>query len=392
MKLWDTIETGKCCSFFTSTGVEEFFISVTSHPHSRLAEALDTVTANYGSLLRTCQLSADNLVFSRIYLSDIETNQVSLRKSILWGCMEQGAVSLVEQRPIFSGPISLFAYHIRGKEKLRKKVLTAGNGVWSNEVLVTGNHYAMLWNANYDGGNIDSDSYQQTEVAFDKLLASVRRHGMTLLRNGVRTWIFVRDIDTRYHGMVEARRNFFAQQGLTAQSRYLASTGIEGNSPVSNATVVLDSLTIGNLQDGQIVRMQALEHLAPAIKYGVTFERGLRVRFGDRSHIYLSGTASIDSQGEVLYPGDVCRQTHQTLTNIQALLQNQGASGRDIAYWIVYLRNPGDQDIVRHVMSDYFPENIPCLYLQASVCRPAWLVEIEGMGLIEDTSDYPPFL
>lgn len=392
MKLWDTIETGKCCSFFTSAGAEEFFISVTSHPHSGLAEALETVTANYDSLLRTCQLSADNLVFSRIYLSDIETNLASLRKSILWGCIEQGAVSLVEQRPIFSGPISLFAYHIRAKEKLQKKVLTAEKGVWSNEALVMGNHYTMLWNANYDGGNMASDSYQETKMAFHKLLASVRQHGMTLLHNGIRTWIFVRDIDSRYHGMVEARRNFFEQQGLTAQSRYLASTGIEGNSPVPNTTVVLDSLMIGNLQDGQIVRMQALEHLPPAIEYGVTFERGLRLRFGDRSHIYLSGTASINSQGAVLYPGDVCRQTHQTLANIQALLQNQGAGIRDIAYWIVYLRNPGDQDIVRHVMSDYFPDNIPCLYLRASVCRPAWLVELEGMGLIEDTSDYPPFL
>lgn len=392
MKLWDTTETGKCCSFVTSTGAEEFFISVTSHPHSPLAEALATVTANYDRLLQTCQLSAVNLVFSRIYLSDIAANHDFLRKSILWECMEQGAVSLVEQPPIFSGLISLFAYHIRGKETLQKKVLAAQNGEWSNEALVVGSHYTMLWNANYDGGSVAVDSHRETKVAFDKLLASVRRHGLTLLHNGVRTWIFVRDIDTRYHEMVEARRNFFEQQGLTAQSRYLASTGIEGNSAVPDTTVVLDSLTIGHLQDGQIVRMQALEHLAPAIKYGVTFERGLRVRFGDRSHLYLSGTASINSQGEVLYPGDVCRQTHQTLTNIQALLQNQGASIRDIAYWIVYLRNPGDQDIVRHVMSDYVPENVPCLYLHASVCRPSWLVEIEGMGLIEDTSDYPPFL
>ena len=75
------------------------------------------------------------------------------------------------------------------------------------------------------------------------------------------------------------------------------------------------------------------------IKYGVTFERGLRVRFGDRSHLYISGTASIDKNGDVIHVSDVKNQRRQTLDNVKALLSPHGARLKDMAYIIVYLRS-----------------------------------------------------
>ncbi|MFN2115781.1 MAG: sugar phosphate nucleotidyltransferase, partial [Anaerolineae bacterium] len=52
------------------------------------------------------------------------------------------------------------------------------------------------------------------------------------------------------------------------------------------------------------------------IDYGVTFERGIRIRFGDRSHLHISGTASIDKCGEIVHPGDILKQTERTVANI----------------------------------------------------------------------------
>ena len=40
--------------------------------------------------------------------------------------------------------------------------------------------------------------------------------------------VFVRDVDTQYAGMVKARKENFAEQGLTEQTHYISSTGIGG--------------------------------------------------------------------------------------------------------------------------------------------------------------------
>lgn len=117
-----------------------------------------------------------------------------------------------------------------------------------------------------------------------------------------------------------------------------------------DSIISLDALSISKLKPEQIVPIDALENLAQTIKYGVTFERGIRVRFGDRSHLYISGTASIDENGKVLHISDVKRQTQRTLENIQALLEPQRASMNDMAYLIVYLRSFKDKNKVMEVL------------------------------------------
>jgi hypothetical protein len=58
-----------------------------------------------------------------------------------------------------------------------------------------------------------------------------------LADNCVRTWFFVRDVDTQYAGMVRARRENFIQQGLTPSTHYIASTGIGGGPADTKALI-----------------------------------------------------------------------------------------------------------------------------------------------------------
>ena len=214
---------------------------------------------------------------------------------------------------------------------------------------------------------------------------------MRLTDNAIRTWVFVRDIDNNYRDMVKIRKVFFTAHGLTDKTRYLASTGIQGNAASAGQLVSIDSLSIGGLRPGQVVRMEAPSHLSSTILYGVTFERGLRVRFGDRSHLYISGTASIDHKGDVLFIGDAARQTERTIENIKALLAAHKAVIGDMAYIIAYVRNIDDQDEVRRVLDREIGSDIPMVFAEAAVCRPTWLVELEGLALIPDKSEFPPF-
>ena len=51
------------------------------------------------------------------------------------------------------------------------------------------------------------------------------------------------------------------------------------------------------------------------------FERGTSVEYGDRRHLFISGTASIDHRGEVVHVGDVREQTRRMWENVEKLLE-----------------------------------------------------------------------
>lgn len=93
-------------------------------------------------------------------------------------------------------------------------------------------------------------------------------------------------------------------------------------------------------------------------------------------HIYISGTASIDHQGKVLHQGDVLAQADRLLENISVLLQEGGSSLEKVPYFIVYLRDISDYALVDTYMQKRFP-HVPRILLEARVCRPSWLIEME---------------
>jgi enamine deaminase RidA (YjgF/YER057c/UK114 family) len=258
-------------------------------------------------------------------------------------------------------------------------------------VSVKGRSYSLLLTANHTAGDL-LDAYTQTQTVFASLHSCIRQSGMNLLDNGIRTWVYVRDIDNHYKDMVRARREFFAAHGLTDQTRYLASTGILGMTYSPERIVSADLLSIGGLAAGQVVRMEACSHLRPTILYGVTFERGLRVRFGDRSHLYISGTASINCEGEVLHEGDAELQTRRAIENVRALLAGQSASLDQLAYVIAYVRNVHDRQRVGKVLDEELGRKVPLVFVEAAVCRPTWLMELEGVAIVPERCDYPLFL
>ena len=119
----------------------------------------------------------------------------------------------------------------------------------------------------------------------------------------------------------------------------------------------------------------------PTVEYGVTFERGRELVFGDRRHLYVSGTASIDTQGQILHVGDVRRQAARAIDNIEALLKASNAVLSDMRHLIVYLRDIADAAVVEAVIAGSALVAVPRIIVRAPVCRPGWLVEMEGMAI-----------
>lgn len=378
--------------FTTSRGWDECMVMVGDVAGDSVEDTCELLYDRYIQSLYEHGLSAATLAFSRIHVSDIANQRDTIKNSRLYSFLNCGAVSMVEQAPLCKGPISVHSYHIvPGNRACRRWHLNHDCQCWRNGSLIHGENYRVLWLANYDGRNV-FDGHAQTEGIFDAIGTRLGSRGMDLRHNTVRTWIYVRDIDNHYLDMAKARLKFFRRIGLTDKTRYIASTGIEGKAKEVDTLVSIDSLSIGGLEEEQIVRMEVPENMPPTIHYGVTFERGLRIRFGDRSHIHVSGTASIDRDGKVMHVGNARRQTERTLDNVSALLFSQDATLDDMMYLYVYVRDPASSDTIRTVVERRVPAHVPVLFLRGAVCRPDWLVEIEGEGRIPDNSPYPDFL
>jgi len=378
-------------TFATPEGAHEHFLTITGDPGAGFPQSLAHVEAHYASALRAAGLSEETQIFTRVYLGDVANQAPILRQSALYKQLETGAVSAVGEACLNGGAACLFSYHVTGTGNAYPRQKITDPGAHRNSLLLSMRNYSILWNAGFCGtGQVDSCA--QTQEVFGAFGGIVGDEKMSLLSNTIRTWVFVRDIDNNYADMVKARREFFAAHNLTEKTRYLASTGIEGKSEAVNSLVTIDALSIGGLRDGQISRMDALDNMPRTIDYGVTFERGLRVRFGDRSHLYVSGTASIDKGGKVLHPGNVRAQTERTIENVTALLGTEGGTLGDLAYLFVYVRNFHDYDAVRETLASRIAGDLPVLYLHGAVCRPAWLVEMEGVAIASDSTGFLPFV
>jgi enamine deaminase RidA (YjgF/YER057c/UK114 family) len=151
----------------------------------------------------------------------------------------------------------------------------------------------------------------------------------------------------------------------------------------------MDALAVAGLKEAQIQFLHAPFFLNRTNEYGVTFERGTAISYGDRKHIYISGTASIDHQGNVVHPGDVLSQARRTLQNIEALLKEASAALTDIKQAIVYLRDTADYSVVEQFLREQTTLNNYIIVI-APVCRPAWLIEIECIAVTADGNpDFP---
>ncbi len=282
-------------------------------------------------------------------------------------------MSWVRQHPAPPAKVSLWAYHV--SDPVRTDKIKDGNTLTMKRGGLS--HH---WTTGITSLNKNT-SYEQTKCIFEKYNTILQRRGMSLADNVIRTWLFVQNIDANYHGMTEARKEFFAKHGLTQDTHFIASTGVEGDYINPAAMVTMDAYAISGIRQEQIKFLSAPDHLSPTYLYGVTFERATSIDYKDRKHIFISGTASIDRKGEILHPGDVSRQLERTLENTEALLKQAGATFKDMCVFIVYVRDPSDYIAAQQMMRKRFSD-APIDVVLARVCRPGWLIEVEGMAII----------
>jgi|GEM_PF-145045 len=157
--------------------------------------------------------------------------------------------------------------------------------------------------------------------------------------------------------------------------------GVSVREPRSEAaTAAVQKRAITNLK----VLNEAYGYAKPS-----SFVRGMRLDLNDIVILLISGTASIDENGDTVHVGDFRAQCRRTFKNITGLLESEGATWHDIVRTTCYLR-----DIERDYSA--FNEERTAFYkaqklnpvpastgIQARLCRPELLVEIEAIAMFK---------
>jgi enamine deaminase RidA (YjgF/YER057c/UK114 family) len=350
--------------------------------------SIGVLEEDYGRAMGSLNLNTRTLVHTKFFCTDLR-QRCALRHSELWEFAGNGSRSIIEQPPLSGGgSVSLLAYHIGTADSPPKKFteIDPVGGISRCDCRLQNYSVLMSGSRTGEGGT----TYDQTTDVMEDWSEELHEAGLSMLGNGVRTWIHVSDIDREYGEMVRARARVFMREELNPGTRFLASTGIEAGLLEPEHTVSMDALAIGGIKPSQISRMWAPGKMGAASDYGVTFDRGTAVTFGDRKHFYISGTASIDESGAVVYPGNAGAQALRAVENLSALLQSCDASLGDIAIYTVYLRNIEDYEAVRAEVRCSLPSDAIVHFTRGKVCRPDWLVEIEGTAITTNTSNFPP--
>lgn len=373
-------------SSFSRKNTEEIHLMCVHKGNTAFDQQLTEVIDSIEYFIQKNNISTDAPLLFRLFLSDCANQEKTVKKlSNYLNLIHNGcSISIVQQPPLNGSKVTIWAYLLNTKKPLikisEKDNLQINNGA-----------YQHIYHTQLLAEDTNEDSLGQTDAIFKAFNYDLTKKNLTIKENCIRTWIYVKDVDYNYQGVVIGRRNLFDKLDMNSKTHFITSTGIEGRHFDYKHSVLMDAYTVAGIIPEQVKFLTATEYLNPTHEYGVTFERGTSVDYGDRRHIFLSGTASIDNKGEVVYPQQIDKQIERTLINIEALLKDAEANMTDIAQLIIYLRDVGDTKVV----NDYFNKNhidLPKVIVLAPVCRPGWLIEMECIAIKSiDNPNYEAF-
>ena len=238
-----------------------------------------------------------------------------------------------------------------------------------------------LYIANINGampdGSIPADFREQADRMFAKSAPMLAAHGVRF-PEVFRTWCYLTEIDRDYAEFNASRTTFFQQENV---HRLPASTGIYAGLHPAASLCSFDLYALLN-PEGVAVEVMHTPTLNEANDYGSAFSRGMKVVLPEKTVLYVSGTASIDEHGTTLHVGDFQKQAERTLLNVHELLRHQGADFPDIVQAMTYLKHTADLPTFRAVCDRWQLVDVPNTLVEAGVCRPELLCEIEAIAVI----------
>jgi enamine deaminase RidA (YjgF/YER057c/UK114 family) len=103
--------------------------------------------------------------------------------------------------------------------------------------------------------------------------------------------------------------------------------------------------------------------------------------------LYISGQVALDPSGNLVGPGDFTAQVKQVFANLQARLDEAGASFNDVVKLSFYLVDSSNLQTVRDVRDSHVNREQPpasTLVVVKQLFRPDLLVEVDAIAVTND--------
>lgn len=194
-------------------------------------------------------------------------------------------------------------------------------------------------------------------------------------KNVVRTWFYLNNLISWYDDFNKVRSDYFEAAEIF-NNMIPASTGISAS---NNENSNLLSSVFSVKQKGDIVKIFSVPSplQCPAVDYKSSFSRAVEIDHPDYRQLIISGTASIDTEGNTVHVGDICKQISLTMEVVKAILNSRNMIWENVTKGIVYFKDIADIKTFNDYCENNNITNLPLAMLKADICREELLFEIE---------------
>ena len=367
-------------------------------PHSRgpLREQTQEILATQRQILQGEALPM-TVTSQTVFLRDpADLNECEAILSEFYGS-KGPATSFVFQAPCCGAALALEAWAIGGPNvKVEHRA--------PHTLTVSYDEMRWIYCAGIKSNKRNEGIYEQATGVLEQMGSALKKMGSGF-EHVLRTWFYlggITEVDggvQRYKELNRARTDFYkgiefhcsTLQPNIPQGLYPASTGIG----MRGDTLVGSCVALETQRNDAVLLPLENPQQTPAYAYpphhspqSPKFSRGVVLVLENYVTTWVSGTASV-VHSISRYPGNIEKQTEQTIENIERLIaaenlrfhgiNHPGARLSDLAKIRVYLKRPEDFLRCKAICDQRF-QSVPAIYAVADVCRPELLVEIEGVA------------
>jgi enamine deaminase RidA (YjgF/YER057c/UK114 family) len=356
-----------------SPGATEIYISAvpleSASPEEHAAEI-------FSGIFNILHSKKANIFQERVFATEDVMEIISKERLEAYGKLDDGvAPSMLVAKEGLLGPIAGVQVHAISCEK--KTEVIRLNEIGCGRILrVPGEGYVSLSSISDQQGK---DITHHAQAMMEKAESALLQLGADFL-SVPRTWMWLKDILLWYDEFNKVRNEFFTKRGLigvgTRQSMP-ASTGI-GLGPSGGGTCAMDLIAV-------LEPVECTKYLLSggkqqsALDYGSAFSRASKTDTPAGQTVYVSGTASIDANGETTHIGDAAGQINTTIENVRAVLADTQCSDEDVVQVIAYCKTTDVERVFNSSFRNTLP--LPWITVICDICREDLLFEIEATAM-----------
>ena len=231
-------------------------------------------------------------------------------------------------------------------------------------------------------GGVGQTAHRAIESMLEAGVAALAHYDFQV-QDVSRTWLYVADLLDWYPDLNRVRNTLFERHGIGDKPDGIAppaSTGIQGFHP-AGAPCFMELLAVEGKDGVRPFRPLRPQQQCEAWKYGAAVSRGMSIDLGNQHLVTVSGTASIDKQGNSIHKDDAEKQILATVENVEDLLSHEQLSLESTVWQTLYFK---DQETWQCWCDLERRGKVPELHgprVVADICRDELLFEMEATVL-----------